>query len=767
MKEDEAVQRELRDERSANETLRRISRALTAELELDRLVQLLTDEATALCGAQFGAFFYNVNDDKGGRYTLYTISGVAREEFSKFPMPRNTAVFAPTFDAEKGTGVVRSDDITKDPRYGHNAPHHGMPKGHLPVCSYLAASVVSRSGDVIGGLFFGHKEPARFTRLPRTPDRGRRRAGEHRLRQRHALRRGAPRAHHRRDHPAALPLPRRSLRRARRVARLRGDAAARGRARRAAHGRLVHGHVVDEQGKARRLAVVHADPGNATSAPSTSASSARRTPRRRHWSTSSARDGPRSAPRSATKISSQPRRRSDHLRAHARARLHLLRDRAGDGARPVPRRPLVQLRATAAPLTTARRRVRRGAGPPRRAGDRERAALSRRAAARGDDRLPRRGQHAARQLARPRLHLRALATWWSPRSPTGAASSWPKRGGAPRGRHRARRQRKVAVAREMQPALSPRSRVDAGPPEVIRSGRPRCSRIITAADAAASPDNRSSSRCSRSSACARRSPSRWSRAAARSAPLAHLGRVRPPLWRRGLVLMGSSAAGPASPSRTRASTTRRAGGEAARRVPLHRQHELKTPLTSLQPPGQQPRWPARTRQGRSPLGQFLVPARQAVARSIAWRCSSAPCSTSAAPPPAPAARPLRGAAGGARAPAVPRFDADARSAPLDDDAVARREHRRALGPPAPRRDRHQPRLQRDQVRRRPPGHRHHAPRRRSRRDRGARRGIGISPADQPRIFDRFARAVCRQLRRLRPRSLDRELFVEAMTAASP
>ena len=61
-------------------------------------------------------------------------------------MPRNTEVFAPTF---KGTGVVRSADITKDPRYGHNPPHHGMPRGHLPVRSYLAVPVKGavRRGD--------------------------------------------------------------------------------------------------------------------------------------------------------------------------------------------------------------------------------------------------------------------------------------------------------------------------------------------------------------------------------------------------------------------------------------------------------------------------------------------------------------------------------------------------------------------------------------------------------------------------------------------
>ena len=74
-------------------------------------------------------------------------------------MPRNTAVFAPTF---AGTGTVRIDNIHKDPRYGHNAPYHGMPKGHLPVVSYLAVPVTSHTGEVLGGLFFGHPEEGVF-----------------------------------------------------------------------------------------------------------------------------------------------------------------------------------------------------------------------------------------------------------------------------------------------------------------------------------------------------------------------------------------------------------------------------------------------------------------------------------------------------------------------------------------------------------------------------------------------------------------------------
>lgn len=135
------------------ELLNEIGNKMAAELDLQRLTQDVTDAATSLTKAEFGAFFYNVLDEQGDYYSLYTISGVPREAFSKFPMPRRTAIFDPTFT---GQGVVRSDDIMADPRYGKSAPHYGMPAGHLPVRSYLAVPVVSRSGVVLGGLFFGH-----------------------------------------------------------------------------------------------------------------------------------------------------------------------------------------------------------------------------------------------------------------------------------------------------------------------------------------------------------------------------------------------------------------------------------------------------------------------------------------------------------------------------------------------------------------------------------------------------------------------------------
>ncbi|WP_426959771.1 ATP-binding protein [Muricoccus radiodurans] len=166
---EKSVERELREKGLALEEqtrtlqiLNRAAAAVAGDLDLERLVQTVTDAGVEVTGAQFGAFFYNVVDAAGERYTLYSLSGVPREHFSNFPMPRATAVFEPTF---LGTAVVRSDDITKDARYGHSAPYHGMPKGHLPVRSYLAVPVRSRSGEVLGGLFFGHSTPGVFTSL--------------------------------------------------------------------------------------------------------------------------------------------------------------------------------------------------------------------------------------------------------------------------------------------------------------------------------------------------------------------------------------------------------------------------------------------------------------------------------------------------------------------------------------------------------------------------------------------------------------------------
>lgn len=150
----------LHDETRVLELLNRTGITLASKLDLQSLLQSITDSATQLSGAKFGAFFYNTVNDTGDTLMLYTLSGAPRDAFEKFGHPRATPLFGPTF---KGGGPIRCDDVMTDPRYGKMAPHRGMPQGHLPVRSYLSVPVILRSGEVIGGLFFGHPEPGIFT----------------------------------------------------------------------------------------------------------------------------------------------------------------------------------------------------------------------------------------------------------------------------------------------------------------------------------------------------------------------------------------------------------------------------------------------------------------------------------------------------------------------------------------------------------------------------------------------------------------------------
>lgn len=149
-----------KEARAELETVHRIGQALVAELDLEKLAQRITDAATALSGARIGSFFYNVVDERGESLALYTLSGAPRSSFPDLPMTRNTPLFAPTF---RGEAIIRLDDVRQDPRYAQNPPYHGLPPNHPPVASYLAVPVITRSGEVLGSLFFGHPAPAVFT----------------------------------------------------------------------------------------------------------------------------------------------------------------------------------------------------------------------------------------------------------------------------------------------------------------------------------------------------------------------------------------------------------------------------------------------------------------------------------------------------------------------------------------------------------------------------------------------------------------------------
>ena len=153
------------------EDLNHIQLSLALELDMKKLAQMITEAATELSGAQYGAFYYRTRPQHNGNdtepqdaqtdtYRLYTLAGGTPEDFANFPIPRVAEIFDPTL---RGEGILRLADVTQDARFGQHDPAFGVTPGRFSICSYMAVPVVARSGEVLGGLIFGHSKRNIFT----------------------------------------------------------------------------------------------------------------------------------------------------------------------------------------------------------------------------------------------------------------------------------------------------------------------------------------------------------------------------------------------------------------------------------------------------------------------------------------------------------------------------------------------------------------------------------------------------------------------------
>jgi PAS domain S-box-containing protein len=150
----------LREKHAVTEQLNNVARALATELDLNKIVQIITDAGTRAIRAQFGAFLQGTfTGENGPSANLDTFSGASREALEKFSQPHTKEILDKTF---RGAGIIRLDDARQDPRFVTTTTGEDRPVRDLPVASYLAVPVVARSGEVLGGLFFGHGEPGVF-----------------------------------------------------------------------------------------------------------------------------------------------------------------------------------------------------------------------------------------------------------------------------------------------------------------------------------------------------------------------------------------------------------------------------------------------------------------------------------------------------------------------------------------------------------------------------------------------------------------------------
>jgi len=150
----------LSEEMRIVDLLARSGAILTSPLDVQHMLQSLTDVATQLCRAQFGMFCTTAAGAQVESSSSPDLAHDQLETYTRFIRQRGGAIFGATV---RGEGVTRIGDIDTDPRFGSVAAEERTSADLPPVRSYLAVPVVARSGEVLGGLFFGHEAPDVFT----------------------------------------------------------------------------------------------------------------------------------------------------------------------------------------------------------------------------------------------------------------------------------------------------------------------------------------------------------------------------------------------------------------------------------------------------------------------------------------------------------------------------------------------------------------------------------------------------------------------------
>lgn len=133
------AQEALRQRTRVLEAVNRVSSSLVAELNLDRIVQSVTEAGREVAGTCYGAFYSQIGREST-QLVLHSIAGAAWSDAESIGLPQTTAVFE---SVPKGDAAVRLS--------GEN-PAFGRP---LPAGEWIALPVISRSGEVLGGMLFG------------------------------------------------------------------------------------------------------------------------------------------------------------------------------------------------------------------------------------------------------------------------------------------------------------------------------------------------------------------------------------------------------------------------------------------------------------------------------------------------------------------------------------------------------------------------------------------------------------------------------------
>lgn len=144
--------------------LNRIAIALTSEFDLQRLLQMITDAARKVTAAEYAAFFLipevaGENADKPTNKVIFNLAAISgatqsiEKHFRHLGPVEGIGVLHPVF--WEGTSIV-VDDVLEDKRYV------GVPRGHIPVRSFLGVQLRTRDGTILGAFLIGDTHPYRF-----------------------------------------------------------------------------------------------------------------------------------------------------------------------------------------------------------------------------------------------------------------------------------------------------------------------------------------------------------------------------------------------------------------------------------------------------------------------------------------------------------------------------------------------------------------------------------------------------------------------------
>lgn len=133
------------------DTVYRVGRVVANKLDLDSLIQAITDATTDLSGAEFGAFFHH--EQASGILVCHAVAGPFRAVLQASTEVKVEQLFGSSALDE---GAVRINDVTEESGF--------LPLGsNTPIRSFLAVPVQDSAGELAGALVFGHRSPGVFT----------------------------------------------------------------------------------------------------------------------------------------------------------------------------------------------------------------------------------------------------------------------------------------------------------------------------------------------------------------------------------------------------------------------------------------------------------------------------------------------------------------------------------------------------------------------------------------------------------------------------